>query len=119
MTRHVFGMGSFAHKETFSTMIKCEKCLALDEYMDGDKAMQQLTKMVTSMSTELKDVSKAVVKLNSQVFPQGPAPAPAPAAAAPPAKKFLISREVSHREQTPPAVAESKQVEVTHQEQTP
>lgn len=101
MTRHIFGMGSFAHKETFNTQIKCEQCLALDEYMDGEKAVGALSKMVKGLKEEMKDVSGGVTKLNAEVFPAkaagpaaAPAPAPAKAAAAPAAAKpakFLLS----------------------------
>lgn len=109
MTRHIFGMGSFAHKETFNTQIKCEQCLALDEYMDGGKAVGALSKMVKGLKEDMKDVSGGVTKLNAEVFPPkaagaaaAPAPAPAKAAAAPAAAKpakFLLSppgRSVAH-----------------------
>jgi hypothetical protein len=96
MTRHLFGTGSFAHKETFSTLIKCDECLALDEYMDGNKGVAVLTKMVKGMKEDLKGVSSSVVKLSAEVFPKQGAPGPAPAAAAPaPATakpvKFLVA----------------------------
>jgi len=109
MTRHIFGMGSFAHKETFNTQIKCEQCLALDEYMDGEKAVGALSKMVKGLKEDMQDVSGGVNKLNKEVFPPkaagpaaAPAPAPAQAAAAPAAAKpakFLLSppgRSVAH-----------------------
>lgn len=114
MTRHLFGMGSFGHKETFNTLIKCSKCQALDEYMNGNKAVNALGKMVGGMKDDLTEVSGAVSKLNAEVFPQkaaapasapaaaSPAPAMAPAkpvkAAAPPAK-FLLA---AAKEASPP-----------------
>jgi hypothetical protein len=94
MTRHIFGMGSFNHKETFNTLIKCSKCLALDEYMDGDKAINVLTKAVKGMKDDLKDVSGDVKKLNAEVFAAAPGPAPAGASPAPAAAKpgkFLVA----------------------------
>lgn len=100
MTRHIFGMGSFAHKETFNTLVKCKQCLALDEYMDGEKAVGALSKMVKGLKEDMKDVSGGVTKLNAEVFPPkaaGPAAAPAPGPAKP--AKFLLSppgRSVAH-----------------------
>lgn len=118
MARHIFGMGSFGHKETFSTLIKCEQCLALDEYMDGNKAVGQLTKLVKSIKSGLQDVTGAVGRLNAEVFPKAPAPAgaagpagapgaavpQAPAGAAPvkPAK-FLVVAPHQQQPEAPPA----------------
>lgn len=69
MTRHIFGMGSFGHKETFDTLIKCDKCLALDEYMNHDKAINTLTTLVKGMKDDLQGVSSEVQRLNAHVFP--------------------------------------------------
>jgi len=82
MTRHLFGMDSFAHKETFSTIISCDECRALDEYMDNTKAVNALTGTVKGIKDDLLDVNGEVKKLKAEVFPKAPAPAPAPAPAA-------------------------------------
>jgi len=100
MTRHIFGMDSFAHKETFSTLISCDQCKALDEYMDGTKAVNALTSAVKGMKDDMKNVTGEVVKLKAEVFPQaapGPGPAPAPASAKP--AKFLAQPR-SHAQAT-------------------
>merc|ERR1719231_731942 len=55
--------------------------------MDGDKAINVLSKAVKGMKAGMKDVAKNVTLLKAEVFPQAPGPAPAGAApaAAPPA----------------------------------
>merc|ERR1719408_260442 len=114
MTRHLFGMGSFAHKETFSTLIKCDQCRALDEYMDGNKAVGVLAKSVKGMKDDLTGVSAEVMKLKAQVFPGGPAPAPAVAGAAPATakpSKFLVVAKDQAAPTTPQKAAEPAKVQ--------
>lgn len=126
MTRHVFGMGSFGHKETFNTLIKCDECLALDEYQDGNKGVDKLTNMVKDMRKDLQGVSEEVNKLNVQVFGAViNSPAPAPAAAAPAeapkkekkkallAKPAVVEQAPAQQEQGPaqPATAPQEAVE--------
>merc|ERR1740130_2199352 len=94
-------MGSFGHKETFNTLIKCEKCLALDEYMNGGKAIGALTKMVKGMKEDLSGVTGQVSKLNQEVFPKVAGPAGAPAAAQP--AQFLVAKPP--QQQAPPPAA--------------
>jgi len=67
LTRHLFGMGTFGRKETFNTDVACEQCLALDEYMDSDKAISKLTDTVKSLKADLESVNEKVDKLSSKV----------------------------------------------------
>jgi len=118
MTRHIFGTGSFGRKENFNTHIKCKQCKALDEYIDGDKAVDQLTEAVESMQKDLKQVSSSVAKLNAQVFSKaaGPAPAaPAPAAAKP--TKFLSVEKAAQQPSLLPSALAGKREEQERQQQ--
>lgn len=117
MNRHIFGMGSFGHKENFNTQIKCDECLALDEYQDGNKGVEKLTKLVTSMKTQLQTVSMDVQKLNQQVFSAGPAPAPAPAPPPPAKKKFLLSKDSNVVVQSSPP-QQTEQAQQAEEEET-
>jgi hypothetical protein len=117
MNRHIFGMGSFGHKENFNTQIKCDECLALDEYQDGNKGVEKLTKLVTSMKTQLQTVSMDVQKLNQHVFSAGPAPAPAPAPAPPAKKKFLLSKDSNVVVQSSPP-QQTEQAQQAEEEET-
>lgn len=102
--KHLFGKDSFDPKETFDTLIKCEKCLGLEDIPDtvaiaGEVA--SMAKDVKNIEEVMKNISINVNMLNKAVFPSaGPAPgpasaAPAPAAAAKPAK-FLVHEAKSH-----------------------
>jgi len=122
MTRHLFGMDSFAHKETFSTLIPCDECRALDEYMDGNKAVNALTNMVKGMKDDMVGVTGDVVKLKAEVFPKAPSPAPAAAAPAPasakPAKFMAVAKDAQASPPQPPSpqkVPEPQQVQPVQQ----
>lgn len=69
LTRHLFGMDSFAHKETFNTGIKCKRCLSLDEYMDSSKALMTLAKEVQGIQGDLTYNNKKIGRLTNKVFP--------------------------------------------------
>jgi hypothetical protein len=70
LTRHLFGMGTFGHKETFNTDVACDQCLALDEYMDSDKAISKLTETVQSLKADLAAVDSRVEKMSARVSPE-------------------------------------------------
>jgi len=88
LVRHVFGEDSFEHHETFDTLIECEECLALDEYMDAGKSIDFLAKEVGSLKDGMQSVTADIAKLEAAVGGPGPAPAPAPA----PAATFVAQR---------------------------
>jgi hypothetical protein len=84
--KHLFGKGSFDSKETFDTLVKCEKCLGLDELPDqvhlaGEVATME--KDVASITAVMKNISANVKMLNEAVMPSAPAPAPVMSSPAP------------------------------------
>lgn len=83
VTRHVFGQDSFLHHETFDTLIVCQDCLALDEYMDAGAAIKNLAEQVDTLKQGMSSVTSSITKLEVAVGGPAPAPAPAPAAVAP------------------------------------
>jgi hypothetical protein len=102
--RHLFGKDSFDQAETFDTLIKCDKCLGLEDIPDGvalNGEVMTMSKDIANLQAVMKNISINVQMLNKEVFKgQQSAPAPSPAAAveAPaPAKAALVhhSAEVS------------------------
>jgi len=101
--KHLFGKDSFDPKETFDTLIKCDRCLGLEAIPDtvalaGEVA--SMAKDVDNLKDVMKNISINVNMLNQKIFPQSPAPAaagpaPAPAAPAKPAN-FMVHGAVSH-----------------------
>jgi len=95
--RHLFGKNSFDSEETFDTLIKCEKCLGLEDIPD-DVALNgevvTMSKDIANLRAVMVNISKNVEMLNAEVFPKAPAaagPAPAPAAAGAPADAAPVS----------------------------
>merc|ERR1719443_80134 len=106
--KHLFGKNSFDAKETFDTLIKCERCMGLDNIPDsvvlaGDVAT--MGKDISALKDVMKNISINVKMLNDKVFPQAPSPAPAPGPAmgpavakeAEPAKALVHTDSVHHR----------------------
>jgi len=108
--KHLFGRDSFDAKESFDSLIKCDKCLGLEDIPDtvalaGEVA--SMAKDVAAIKAVMQNISINVNMLNKEVFkssasPGPAAPAPAPAAEAPAAaedakpQKFMVSQAVSH-----------------------
>jgi len=99
--RHLFGKDSFDQAETFDTLIKCDKCLGLEDIPDGvalNGEVMTMSKDIANLQAVMKNISINVQMLNKEVFKAQSAAAPSPAAAAPaPAKAALVhhSAEVS------------------------
>jgi len=94
--KHLFGKDSFDSKETFDTLIKCDKCLGLEDIPDDIALAGEVATMakdVASITAVMKNISINVQMLNKAVFPAAAAPgpaaagSPAPAMEAPKAKK--------------------------------
>lgn len=89
--RHLFGQDSFDPEETFDTLIKCDKCLGLEDIPDAvalNGEVMTLSKDIGNLKAVMKNISINVQMLNAEVFKSGPAPAPA-AAAGPPAAALV------------------------------
>jgi len=101
---HVFGKGSFDPEEKFNTLIKCKKCMGLENIEDDNATVpkpktamgqvEELHNEIKSLTNTLMALGQNVNNLNSAVFPHkagAPAPAAAssPAAAAAPKGSFL------------------------------
>jgi len=86
--KHLFGKDSFDPEENFDTLIKCKKCLGLEDIPDAVTLAGEVATMakdIHSINDVMKNISINVNMLNERVFPQAAAPAPAaasPAAAA-------------------------------------
>jgi len=84
--RHLFGKNSFDSEETFDTLIKCEKCLGLEDIPDEvalNGEVVTMSKDIANLKAVMVNISKNVAMLNDEVFPKSPAPAgPSPAPAA-------------------------------------
>merc|ERR1719223_1237295 len=63
LVRHVFGEDSFEHHETFDTLIECEECLALDEYIDAGKGVNLLVQEVEALKDGMQNVTSDIAKL--------------------------------------------------------
>lgn len=103
--KHLFGKDSFDSKETFDTLIKCDKCLGLEDIPDSIALAGEVATMakdVASITAVMKNISINVQMLNQAVFPAAAAPgpavagSPAPAMEAPKAKKALVHQAVTH-----------------------
>lgn len=103
--KHLFGKDSFDPEENFDTLIKCKKCLGLEDIPDAVTLAGEVATMakdIHSINDVMKNISINVNMLNERVFPQGPAPAPAaasPASAAEeeaeaPAKKVAVAKSL-------------------------
>jgi len=83
--RHLFGRDSFDAEETFDTLIKCDKCLGLEDIPDAvalNGEVVTLSKDISNLKDVMKNISINVQMLNAEVFKSAPAAAaPAPAAA--------------------------------------
>jgi hypothetical protein len=100
--KHLFGKDSFDAKENFDTLLKCEKCLGLEDIPDAVTLAGEVATMakdISSLNSVLKNISLNVKMLDEKVFPSAPAPAPAAAGGAP------VAAAVD-----PPAAAKSKKV---------
>ncbi len=54
--RHLFGKQSFDPKETFDTLIECERCLPLEDTVTSGalmKEIEELTATVTGMKDDI------------------------------------------------------------------
>jgi len=111
---HVFGKGSFDPEEKFNTLIKCKKCMGLENIVmapapaagsssgaapkAGPKSafgqVEELHNEIKGLTNIVLKLSKSLNGLNSVVFKHKAAGAPAPAAAAPKAS-FLFQTAVS------------------------
>jgi hypothetical protein len=103
LTRHLFGMGTFGHQETFKTDVSCSECQQLDEYMDSDKAIKKLSDTVKTMKSDLEIANAKLAKMSTHVATGGqvgPAPAPAPMSAAP-ATNFLAQKADVKQKEAP------------------
>lgn len=100
--RHLFGKDSFDEEETFDTLIKCDKCLGLEDIPDGvalNGEVVTMAKDIENLKDVMKNISINVNMLNNEVFPAAPAPAPAKKAEAPaPAKKEEAKKEEKKEE---------------------
>jgi len=90
LSQQLFGKDSFAHIETFDTLIKCTHCLGLDEVKvgGGGSAASAMTpdiaQDVAEIRSSLATMGTQIAALNAKVFPTAAAAtAAAPAAAAP------------------------------------
>jgi hypothetical protein len=93
--RHLFGSDSFDPEETFDTLIKCDKCLGLEDIPDSvalNGEVVTLAKDISNLKAVMKNISINVQMLNAEVFKA--APAPAPAAASPAAA--LVARSTAY-----------------------
>jgi len=99
--RHLFGKDSFDKEETFDTLIKCDKCLGLEDIPDEvalNGEVVTMSKDISNLKDVMKNISINVQMLNEEVFKKAPGPAPAAAAPAPaaavakPANLFLHAR---------------------------
>jgi len=100
--RHLFGKDSFDKEETFDTLIRCDKCLGLEDIPDAvalNGEVVTMSKDIANLKAVMKNISINVQMLNEEVFkPPAAGPAPAPAAAAPaPAKAALVHHSVEVR----------------------
>jgi len=83
--RHLFGKDSFDKEETFDTLIKCDKCLGLEDIPDGvalNGEVMTMSKEIANLQAVMKNISINVQMLNKEVFKGRSAAAPSPAAAA-------------------------------------
>lgn len=106
--RHLFGRDSFDPEETFDTLIKCDKCLGLEDIPDAvalNGEVVTLSKDIGNLKAVMKNISINVQMLNAEVFKSAPAPAsPAPAPAA-----ALIHSSTAYQRTNVEEVAESDQ----------
>ncbi|CAE7331047.1 unnamed protein product [Symbiodinium natans] len=63
---HLFGLGSFAVKETFDTQIACDKCLPLEE--NKHQTVSDLASEVVSLRQNLAEVSSSMDGLQKKVL---------------------------------------------------
>lgn len=92
-TRHLFGKNSFDSKETFNTLIKCDKCIGLDGMSTTVRLrgiVTSLTKEVEGLKTEMLNLTTDLTKLNEKVLPK---PKAAPAANATNTSKANVTAE--------------------------
>jgi len=97
--RHLFGKDSFDAEETFDTLIKCEKCLGLEDIPDAvalNGEVMTMAKDISNLKDVMKNISLNVQMLNNEVFKSAPGPAPAAAGPAPAAAKGLVQHATSH-----------------------
>lgn len=82
--KHMFGKDSFDPKETFDTLVKCKKCMGIDDIPDDVHLAGEVATMdkdIASLKAVMTNISINVKMLNEKVFPpvaSAPAPAPAP-----------------------------------------
>merc|ERR1719262_1692398 len=70
-TRHLFGKGSFDPEETFDTLIKCDKCLGLEDIPDSvalNGEVVTLSSDIANLKDVMKNISINVAMLNEEVF---------------------------------------------------
>lgn len=95
--RHLFGTDSFDKEETFDTLIKCDKCLGLEDIPDAvalNGEVVSLSKDIANLKDVMKNISINVQMLNAEVFKVAPAaPAPAPAVASPAPAVALVHQK--------------------------
>jgi hypothetical protein len=84
--KHLFGKDSFDEKETFDTLIKCDRCLGLENIPDQVALAGEVSTMgkdIANLKAVMKNISINVQMLNKEVFPKPPsAPSPTTGTAA-------------------------------------
>jgi len=99
--RHLFGKDSFDEEETFDTLIKCDKCLGLEDIPDAvalNGEVMTMSRDIANLKAVMQNISINVQMLNSEVFKAAsPGPAPAAAAGGAPAPASLIHHATSHQ----------------------
>lgn len=105
--KHLFGKDSFDKEETFDTLIKCDRCLGLEDIPDSVALNGEVTTMgndIANLKDVMKNISINVEMLNKEVFKNqnsapGPAPSsgPSPSTAPAPAAAVLVHHTTAHR----------------------
>lgn len=94
--RHLFGKDSFEQQETFDTLIKCDKCLGLEDIPNAvalNGEVETISKDIGNLRDMMKNITINVKMLNDEVF-KNDAPSPAAASPAPAQPVSLVRQEV-------------------------